>query len=505
MGKNKILLVNTLPRLDYWDINKEPLIGIPYGLLSIGTVLNENGFQVVIVDPQVDRNYLESVEENLEDCLFVGISSMTAGVASGLQISDKIKRINPVMPIVWGGVHPTLFPESTLSDPAVDIVVWGEGEETCLNLANALNNGSSLELVKGIGYKNNNHLLFTEKRGFLDLETLPLINYDLVDMEKYIYRDLQSLNVGTGKVKIMVIHSSRGCPYKCSFCINTHPSQKYRSKSAERLLLEVDQVVKKYNPDVIHLQDDNFFANKERVYEFFNDYKTRGYHFQWFSLTRANYFHNGFLTDEFVGSLAKSCLWLGMGVESGSDRIRKMINKDLKKEQIMAAVKILGKYDIPTGYAFMVGLPSETPEEIFESITFMEEIKKIHPSAEFTYQYYRPYPGSELYDTAVDAGYQPPQTLREWGENRDFSIGYSTLESLPWIRSTDLINYLLTVVHFNFINDDQKQSMSSFNEVFRIFMKLYCKISLNTRRKLNFWRGLKYELWLGNTVKGIFS
>jgi radical SAM superfamily enzyme YgiQ (UPF0313 family) len=497
---NKILLVNTLPRLDYWEVNNEPVIGIPYGLLCIGTLLDENKYDVIIIDPMVDQDYQSIIDKNLPDCLFVGISTMTAGIASGLQISDLIKKTHPDIPIVWGGIHPTLFPESTLSDPSVDIVVWGEGEETCLDLANTLRIGNSLDKVKGIGYKENNKQIFTERRDFIDLEKTPLINYDLLDMEKYLYRDLRSISVGAGKVKIIIIHSSRGCPYKCNFCINTHPSQKHRSKSSERLLLEVDKVVSQYNPDIIYLQDDNFFTNKQRIVTFFHEYKKRGYHFRWFSLTRANYFHKGYLSDEFIHSFAPSCLWLGMGVESGSDRIRKMVNKDLNEDQIIKAAETLGKNKIPTGYAFMVGLPTETMEEILDSIHLMEKIKKLHPDAEFTYQYYRPYPGSQLFDTAMDMGYSPPESLRSWASNRDIDVGYNSVDNLPWITSPDLIKYLLLVVPLIFLNTNFKSNKSLWR-----LAQIYVTISFYSRKKMGFWRGLKYEIWIGERIRKIIS
>ena len=417
-----------------------------------------------------------------------------------MQIADHIKKINPYIPIVWGGIHPTLFPESTLSDPSVDIVVWGEGEETCLDLADALKVEKSLEQVKGIGYKVNNKQFFTERRDFIDLEKEPLIMYDLLDLKKYLYRDLRSMSVGAGKVKIMIIQSSRGCPYKCNFCINTHPSQKHRLKSSKRLLLEVDSVVEQYNPDIIYLQDDNFFTNKQRTFTFFNEYKKRGYHFRWFSLTRANYFHEGYLSDEFIQSIAPSCLWLGMGVESGSDRIRKMINKDLNEDQILKAAKTLGKYKIPTGYAFMVGLPSETMDEIFASIKLMEKIKKLHPNAEFAYQYYRPYPGSQLYEMAVSKGYISPESLRGWSNNRDVDVGYNSLESLPWIKNPDLIKYLLLAVPLIFLNTDLKS-----NKCFWKFAQIYVIISFYSRKKIGFWGGLKFELWFGNRIRKMIS
>jgi len=494
--KDKVILINTLPRLDFWDNNDEPIIGIPYGLLSIGTLLSIKGFEVVIIDAQVERDFFQRVEKNLGGCLFAGISTMTAGVASGIQISKFIRELSPSTPIVWGGIHPTLFPEQTLRDPLVDIVVWGEGEETSIDIANALRYGAELEEVKGIGFKVNGRLLFTDRRGFVNLEDLPFTNYDLLNMDKYLYRDLNSLSVGSGKTKIVVVHSSRGCPYHCTFCINTHPSQKYRAKSFERLIQEVENVVRRYGPDVIYFQDDNFFASKIRTFRFFEEYEKRGYHFRWFSLTRANYFNKEYLSEQFMGRIYNSCLWLGLGVESGAERVRKMIDKDISEEQVMTAACTLGRYEIPTGYAFMVGLPSETKEEMQSTISLMLKIKESHPQAQFAYQYYRPYPGSKLYDLAIQKGFVPPNSLQKWAHCQDMAIGYTSVDDLPWVKAPEFVKYLMNVVVY-IINDRPKALKGEKLVLWWIYRVLWV-LSFQCRKTLYFWRGCGFEVSLSN-------
>ncbi|MDD5343454.1 MAG: radical SAM protein [Smithella sp.] len=496
--KNKIILVNTLPSIDYWEVNKEPIIGVPHGLLCIGTFLAKSEFEVVIIDSQVEKEFLQKIKENLSGSLFIGLSVMTAGVASALQISEYIRNLDKTIPIVWGGIHPTLFPEETLADSLVDIAAWGEGEETALDLANALKKAESLERVKSIGFKTKEGKpVFTEKRGFVNLEAMPFTDYGLLDMEKYLYRNLESLNVGIGRVKLAVVHSSRGCPFHCTFCINTHPSQCYRSKSFERLMLEVDHTVKEYDPDVIYLQDDNFFANKSRTFKFFDEYEKRKYRFRWFSLTRANYFNSGYLSDEFVARISRSCLWLGMGVESGSERIRKFINKEISEDQVLAASRTLGKYHVPAGYAFMVGLPDETREEMLFSLSLMKKIKTNHAEAQFSYQYYRPYPGSLLCDFAVQTGFVPPKTLRDWASCQD-TTGYSTLENLPWIKkSFNFVKYLIIFVSF-VIND------YPLGKKFWPY-KTVLNISFWFRKTFGFWWGCGLEASISDFFKELIK
>ena len=112
----------------------------------------------------------------------------------------------------------------------------------------------------------------------------------------------------------------------------------------------------------------------------------------------------------------------------------------------MAAVTILAKYSIHANYAFMVGLPFETNDDMSQTITLIHKIKKIHPNAEFTYQYYRPYPGGELYEEALRSGYREPSSLREWSALHDPDSGFIPLSKLPWIKNSTYINYLLYAI-----------------------------------------------------------
>lgn len=482
----KIILINTLPRLDYWKVTIEPSIGMPSGILSIGTLLKINGYDVILIDPMVDRNYFIHIKDNLDDCLFVGISAMTAGVASGLEISGYIKDINPDIPIVWGGIHPTLFPEETLKDPLVDIVVWGEGEATCLELAFALGAKKDLHSVRGLGFKSNEHISQTPHREFVDINTLPKINYNLININKYIYRDLSSMGhfgtLGSGVVKIFILNTGRGCPYRCTFCINTHPSQKYRTISSENFLKDIGRIVNQYEPDIIYFQDDLFFANKERVFRFFEEYKQKKYRFKWITLTRINYLCKDYLSVAYLKQIKDSCLWLGMGIESGSERVRRLLKKEISDKEIIDAVKLLAKYKIPTNYAFMVGLPFENKQEIYQTLSLIKRIKKIHLQSEFTYQVYRPYPGGELYEEAISAGYDPPKTLKEWASLQDVETGFVHIQHLPWIKNSPFINYLLYAVPHS---TRVVKAKNIYRILVTLLIKQFFKLSLYVRIKFN--------------------
>ncbi len=496
MQRNRVLLINTLPRADYWSVQKEPQLGMPLGLLSIGTVLKQSGYDARIIDPLVDKGYMQTIGDNLQDCLLVGVSVMTAGIGSALQISKFVKSIDKSIPVIWGGVHPTLLPEQTLANENIDYICWGEGEQTCLDLANALRSGLPVKGIEGLGFKDNGRTVVNKRLHFLNPDDLPMPLYDLLNMEKYLYRDLGTLtNVG-GKVRVCVLNTGLGCPYQCSFCYNTHPSQRYRPKSLGRVLAEVDGIVSKFNPDVIHIQDDLFFADKKRAMGFFDEYERRGYHFNWFALARVNYFGDNYLSEEYLERIKSHCLWLGLGIESGNVAVRERLRKDVSETDIWQAVSILAKSKINTGYAFMVGMPGETKYEMIDTVEMILKIKRCHPRGSFIYQLFRPYPGTQLFNEAVEEGYEVPGGLEQWIEALDTSTGYTELEKSVWIKDKGFVRYLLNAVEWSLFSPVVIGESRTAKRVLVLLCKVLLKypflLSLKVRLFFNCW-GLYWE------------
>ncbi len=151
---NFVLLINPKPGLDWKYKRDDPIVGPPIGLLSVGSALKSSGLRVKLIDAAVEPDHLSMIrKEILDNPLFVGLSVMTSQVFSALEIADLIKRESPGIPVVWGGIHPSLYPEQTLNDSSVDIIVRGIGEETVVELSGRLDSAESLNQICGIGYK----------------------------------------------------------------------------------------------------------------------------------------------------------------------------------------------------------------------------------------------------------------------------------------------------------------------------------------------------------------
>lgn len=508
MGVNQIILINPLYRKNWEYVEDNPAAVIPLGILSIGTFLSNNGYDVVLIDACTDPDYEKKIKNILTDStpLFVGISAMTAQIYSALEIASLVRRLRGGrdIPIVWGGIHPTILPENTITHPLVDIAVIGPGEYTTLELAETLSSDVEVNLggVRGIVFKNGEKIIFTPQRDFVDLNELPFIDYELIDIKKYIYR---ALGYGeTAKRSSLILYTGIGCPFRCAFCANVAlHKRKYSGKSAERILQELDYFVEKYKVEYVSFCDELFFVNKNRIREFIDGLAKREYKIQWYANVRADCFKPDFLSEDMVCKMKEvGCSRLGMGVESGSQRmLNEVIKKDIKLEYVLEAARLCSKYDITVGYSFMMGLPGEKRSDTIKTVNLMHKIKKIHPGCFFFGpQIYIPFPGSELYVEAVRFGFRDPVSLDEWARvEADKSLQaklsgaylWSSFDpaQLPWIEDVSLIRQIDFIQNFIF-RDIGKMKLD-----FKYPLKVLLVVIAKCRVKTKFWV-FPFEYWI---------
>ena len=402
----KILLVNPTTR----NYGKGIVIAAasPLGLLSIASVLQEAGHKVKIYDHNIENNGIKKCLEFKPD--LVGITSFTGMmIKDGLNLSKKFHKRE--IPIVWGGVHASLLPVQTVSDPNIDMVIVGEGEETIVDLANSIENNRDLCNVKGLVWKkiknDNIKIIENEPRPFIkDLDSLPFPAWDLIDVEKY---NATLMGWERSSSEFYSIQSSRGCPFRCGFCYNTvFNNRKWRFKSAKRVIEEISFLKEKYNVDRINFRDDNFVVNRKRAAIICNDiYKNK------FDIT----FGIDCRVDLLSKSIAKflkigGCDQIYFGIESGSPRILRFINKDITLEQAINAIKICKKLKIKCSTSFVIGFPTETKTDLSLTEKF---IYKLKPDS-ILVKIFVPYPGCELYKYVVEKGlFNPPNKLEDWG------------------------------------------------------------------------------------------
>ncbi|MFH1401641.1 MAG: radical SAM protein [Parcubacteria group bacterium] len=411
----------------------------PLGLLTIGTVLYENGYDVEIINAAAQRNYKELLLKKCKGVLAVGITSYTSEIKSALEITDIIKK-NFKVPIIWGGWHATLFPVQTCQDGNVDFVITNEGDYSMLRLVRSLEGKNRLEDVPGIIYKKDGKIFINKSTGCLDIETLPLIKYDLVNVSDYSSTKLTDY-FSRAKNVWLPYQSSRGCPHRCTFCINTVTNNNiYRKKSARKVIEEVRSFIKKYGLTHLRIIDDNFFVDCRRVKEICEGFIKNKFNITWDAECRVDYFKEGHLDDKLLSLCAKSGLIeLTLGCESGSQKILDLMKKDVKVEQIVNCVTQCRKYKIIPRCSFMVGIPGESKEDIFMTARLINKLRKIEPRMAWGVATFRPYPKSEMCEDLKKKGvFREPKNLREWTTKKYVEYYTERNYKQPWQTHPEL-------------------------------------------------------------------
>ena len=411
-------------------------IASPHSVLTVAAPLKARGYRVTIIDARVNRFWKESLKESIKrKALCIGISSMTGSqIGYSLKTMEYIRELDKEIPIIWGGPHATILPEETLSHKSIDAVVAGEGEETFLELVEALANKKELGNIEGIAFKSQGKIIVNPPRPLLDLDTLLPTPWDLVNPEDYIHRDFyledscRVLDIG---------QTSRGCPYNCGFCCSASiRKRKWRPMSVEQSLKKIVGDVRQFKLDSIWMRDDNFFINEKRLRAICSGMVSANLNIHWYSSgTRVDNFLN--LNGETISLLKESgANVLKFGAESGSNRILELMEKGIGIEQTFKANLLAMKFGLIPAFSFIAGFPTETFEEVKMTIAAIKKIKQDNPRAiTESICIYTALPGTPLYPLALAHGLKEPAGLEEWAK---WSFHEADINGRnPWFNKQD--------------------------------------------------------------------
>jgi radical SAM superfamily enzyme YgiQ (UPF0313 family) len=388
----------------------------PFGILYLADALEKAGFAVRLMHGEGTRANIQKLVALVseEQPLMVGLSTFTApSILPTIQASLEIKEKHD-LPIVWGGYHPTITPEQTLMNDFVDLVAIGEGERTIVELANVLREHGpdtrELAHVAGIGFKEHGKPIFTQPRPFIqDLDDIrPAWHH--VNIERYILSGKYFYS-GLGGKRVIGHITSRGCPWRCGYCFNQAVNKRhFRAQSPHRAIGDIRDLQERFGITGIVFEDDNFFTNKDRALEI-----VRNIGIPWASTMRVDDLARG--GEDFARALAQSgCVELRFGAESGSQRVLDLLTKDITVDQIRTSARLCGDVGIKAVYMFLHGFPGETWSDIRHTLDLIDELEGLNEHVIISHLgFFAPFPGTPLFDPAVQAGFQPPTSLRGWG------------------------------------------------------------------------------------------
>jgi anaerobic magnesium-protoporphyrin IX monomethyl ester cyclase len=379
----------------------------PLGLLYVAAYAEGvDECEVRVWDCQAERIACDELERKIRAYGpdVVGIQAMTFTLIDALCVARAAKKARPGCFVVMGGPHPTLYPEESVLLPDVDCVVRGEGEYPFEALLKAIRGGHSVDGIPGV----------ITRRGVSESQPVEGIHHiKNLDALKRPARHLLDPSLYSSPLAsqrhVTTMMSSRGCPGKCIFCDRPQMGKILRKRSAESVVAEMAFCVRELGIGEILFYDDTFNIDKARVIEICERILCSGLKVRWGIRARVDA-----MTPEIIRHLRKAgCNRISYGVETGSQRLQKLIRKNLDLDQVREVFALTQREGIETLGYFMIGLPTEKKEEVDETVELMLSMPMDYAHiAVFT-----PYPGTTIYHDALTNGIYDVDYWRVFARN----------------------------------------------------------------------------------------
>jgi len=406
----RILLINP-PSENEIIGNNPPIIeeergyNPPLGLLYLASYLRQNAdHEIKVIDSQVEELSYPKLKQKVKKFGpdLVGITAMTLTLIDALKTVSLVKSTDKKIKVVLGGPHVHIFPEETISLPGVDYLVLGEGEEAFCDLVKAIEKKEGWEKIKGVVFKKGKKIINTGPRDFLmNLDKLPFPARDLTPYQKY-----SSLMAKRRPITTMI--TSRGCPFQCKFCDRPNLGKIFRARSAQNVVNEMEKCTQMGIYEFL-IYDDTFTVNKKRVLDICDEIIKRKLDIGWDIRARVDT-----IDKKMLKKLKEAnCERIHYGVEAGSPKVLKGLNKRITIRQAKNAFGWTKQAGIDTLAYFMIGNPQEGEKEIKASIKLMKQLEPdfVHITI------LTPFPATKLYFEAMEKGIIKDDVWRNFAKN----------------------------------------------------------------------------------------
>lgn len=369
-----------------------PSLGLGY----LAAVLKRDGFAVRIIDCRLLNIQADKLLQILkeESPQVVGITATTLSFPNVSTLAQKIKRVLPEIYLVLGGPHITAIPKEAMENSAFDVGVIGEGEFTFLKLARQIRDASlNLDTIESLVYREDGHIKINPPGEYIsDLDRLPFPARELYPSLR-LYKPVVA---SYRRLPFAHMLTSRGCPFKCTFCDRKVFGNKFRARSPESVLAEIEELVKKFGVQEIKFFDDTFTIDKNRVALICEQIIRRKLKIIWSCLS-----HVRCVDKQLLQQMKQAGCWqIGLGLESGDPQVLASMKKGMTVEDSRNAVKWAKEAGLNVRAFFVIGMPGDTVDSIKRSL----ELAKSLPIDIANFYNVTLYPGNELFETAMREG-----------------------------------------------------------------------------------------------------
>ncbi|HEY3131588.1 MAG TPA: radical SAM protein [Acidobacteriota bacterium] len=438
----KILLVRAKPT--FMDM----ILGIPIGLAYCAAVVEKEGHEVDILDLALESSVQAAhavLRERLRKTKYdlAGLTCMTVEYEGARETAQVIKQCDPSLRIVFGGQHPTIESDEVINNGVCDFIVAGEGEDTFADLVTALQSGRDPWTVPGILFHKNGAALRTMPRSVtVDIDALPWPAYHLLELERYFL--MESARYTPKHKRAIQIFTSRGCPWRCTYCHDLF-GKKFRGRSAENVFGEMYMLYKQYGVREFMVEDDIFNLDIPRAKKIcdliINSEMNKKVYMQFGNGLRLECFD-----EELVRKLAQAGTHhIAVAIESASPRIQKLIKKNLHLNKAKDVLSWTRKYGINTLGFFMIGFPTETVDEIKQTIAFARKTDL----DEALFSIVIPYAGTEINKMVFEQGlYDPDEVARHGTKVVTIKSEHFDFYTLKKLQQRAYLTFFLTKGRF---------------------------------------------------------
>ncbi len=420
----RVLLIRTDRKLPAW------LVSPPLGLMYLSAALKHSRpgkHEVELLDlrffsqprKRLERRVLEFHPD------LVGISSLSSEAPMLGLVAETVKSLNPDCRVIAGGPHTTVFYDQVLENRNVDYTVIGEGEKSFVDLVDRLSSGGEIEPLPGVAFQKGGELIFPGNREPIqDLDSLPFPDWDLLDLDAYLRVPDFSHHMGRGRY--MGLFTSRACPFQCAYCHSIF-GKSFRARSPENVLNEMKILRDEYRVREYQFFDDCFNFQRERAREIGERIAAE---VPGAGLSFPNAVRGDLVDRDFLEVFRRAGAYaITFAVETASPRIQKLIRKNLHLEKVRAAIVHADELGYFVQGFFMIGFPTETVEEIKQTIDFAVK----SPLSAATFFIVVPYARTELLKLFEKEGFSGSVEFKDCHYRSEKSV-YSILTGLDLSR-----------------------------------------------------------------------
>lgn len=389
-------------KISKWDFYSLPSVVPPLGIMYVAASAINAGYNVKFIDMEAETICFSKLKKIVKETnpKLVGIGCLTSLFSIVIELSKIIKSSIDI-PIIVGGSHSLVDPDSIMEIETIDYCIRGEADFTIAPLLNyLLKDKGKIEEINGVSYRKDGKVIHNKST-----ELIPDLNKITFPARFLLRHNLYFNTLIKGKSCTSII-TTRGCPFNCLFCFPIYKIA--RRRSIENVISEIREIVEQYNIRDFEFFDETFNLNPRWVIDFCNELVNQGVEIRWRTRCRPDLF-----TKEVVQSMKKAnCRMISLGVESANNHTLKWLNKMYTIEQVQKTIDMITQVGIELHGYFILGAPVETKEDMLKTIDFA-----CNPNFDFaTFSILTPGPKTELFDIALKEGYLENYNKKDYSD-----------------------------------------------------------------------------------------